>query len=338
MALDTAQIAAIANAYIVPDVRQQWKDFDALLTYLLDMQGKAKKIMGGSNDFKIPVVMSKRDAIGPYSGYDVTDVTPNIQLRHGTLAWKFYYTNMVVSDEELTKTENAEAAKGLLDLLKENALFTLRDEIGTDLYNTGADALRINGLRQIVDSADSYAGLSPATYADWASIEDGATTEVSLYSIADNYAQAMEGSESPDCMVTNKRTWLKIVSLLEENKRFGSGEVLSYGPSAAGSKEGKRYQGGNESVHKYVEFMGAKLFPDSYCPGSGPGTADNHLFGLWSPSLRFIIHKDYDFAIAKDKIRPINQFVTVIPMRFAGNLVCTKRNRHFKMTALDPAA
>lgn len=332
MALDTAQITAIANNYIVPDLKQQWKNFDALLTYLLDQGAKVKKLMGGSNDFKIPIIMHKRNAVDPYSGYDVVDVTPNIQVRNGSLAWKFYYTNISLSDQELTMTENAEAAKGLFDIHKENAIASLRDEIGTDLYNTGSDSLRINGLRQIVDSTSSYAGVDPATYADWASIEDSATNEVSLFGIGDNYVQAMSGAEAPDIMVTTKRVWWKIVSLLEEQKRYGTGEVLAYGPDAAGGKSDVG------PVHKYVEFMGAKLFPDDYCPGSGPGTADNHLFGLWSPALRFIIHKDHDFAVAKDKIRPINQFTTVIPIRFAGNLVCTKRKRHMKLSALDPSA
>lgn len=332
-ALDTTQIAAIANAYIVPDMRQQWKNFDALLSYLLDQQAKVKKVMGGSNDFKIPMVTAKASAKGTYTGYDSVDVTPNIQVRKGDLGWKFYFANMVISDQELLMTENAEASKGLFDALKENALASLRDELGTDLYNTGSDSLRINGLRQVVDATSSYAGIDPATsgFGDWAAIEDSTTSEVSPFNLADVYAQAMDAGENPDCIVSTKRVWVKLQAQLEEQKRFGSGEILSYGADAAGA--GKS----NDSVHKYIEFMGAKFFMDSYCPGTGPGTADNHLFMLWTPALRFIIHKDHDFAVAKDKIRPINQFVSIIPIRFAGNLVCTKRKRQAKMTVLDPA-
>lgn len=334
--LDTTQVAAIANAYIVPDLRNQWKNFDALLTYLLDQQAAVKKVMGGSNDFKIPVVMHKANATGVYTGYDALNVDPNIQVRKGDLGWKFYYANMVVSDQELMMTENHEAARGLFDALLQNAKDSLRDDLGTDLYNTGTDSLKINGLRQVVDSADSYAGIDPATYTDWKAIEDSATTEVSLFAIGDVYVQAMSGAEAPDCGVTTKRVWWKIVSLLEEQKRYGTGEILEYGPKAGG-KSGD-YRSSNEPVHKYVHFMGAKLFPDDYCPGSGPGTADNHLFWLWSPGLRFLIHKNADFKVAKDKIRPINQDLSIIPIRFAGNLVCTKRKRQAKMSTLDPAA
>ena len=332
MALDTTMIAALANAYIIPDVKNQWKNFDALLTYLLEQQGKVKQLLGGEESFKIPLLMHKRSVVDPYTGYDVQDLSPNVQVRHGTLNWKWYYTNMIVSDEELARCQNAETTKGLLDVLKANALDTLRDEIGTDLYNTGTDAMRLNGLRQIVDATDSYAGISPATYADWAAIEDSTTNEVSLAAIANNYVQAMSGAEAPDVLASTKRIWIKVVQLLEEQKRFGSGQMLSWGPDAAGGKSDK-----DSPAHKYVEFMGAKFFADDYCPGTAD-TADNHLFGLYTPALRFMIHKDYDFAIAKDKIRPVNQFVTVIPMRFAGNLVCLKRKRNFKMSALNNSA
>lgn len=332
-ALDTTQIAAISNQYIVPDLRQQWKNFDSLLTYLLDQQAKVKKLMGGSNDFKIPVVMSKNTTKGPFSGYDALSVDPVIQLRYGTLAWKFYYGNLSISDQELAMTENSEAAKGLFDALKENMMASMRDELGTDIYNLGTDSLRINGLRQIVDSTTSYAGLDPATYTDWASIEDPVTSEVSLSSIGFNHIKACSGAEAPDVMVTTKHVWFKIMTLLQEQVRYKGGEVLTYGADLASGKEGEGSPG-----HKYVEFMGAKLFMDDYCPGSVPGTADNHLFGLWSPALRFIIHKDWDFAVAKDKIRPINQNVTVVPIRFAGNLVATKRKRFYKMTGLDASA
>jgi hypothetical protein len=336
--LDTTQIAAMANPFIVPDLRQQWKAFDPLLTYLIDKQEKIKKVVGGSADFKIPMVMSKAIATGQYTGYDGLNIDPNIQIRKGDLGWKFYYANMVVSDQELMETENSEAARSLFDALLENAKMSLRDDVGTDLYGTGTDSLKITGLRAVCDNTNSYAGLSPVTYPNWAPITDTTTNEVTLFNLLDLYAQTFSGGEAPDISVTTPRVWIKIVSLLLSQKRYGTGEILEYGPSAATSSGSATGPGDNDAIHKYVVFMGTKLFPDEYCPGSGPGSSNNHLFFLWSPALRFLIHKNANFTVQEKKIRPINQDLSIVPIRFAGQLICTKRRRQCMATALDPAA
>ena len=317
MALET-QLASIGTDYIKPMLVNNWADGSPLLK-----RWKAKgNVIESGNSLRFPITYTSVGNATWYTGTQEIPAEEGDEITSVVFAWKQLGGQVVYHGTELLKLDGDTAKVNLVKAKAQNVVETVSDMLATELFNVGTNALRIDGLRLMTDSTGTYpnsGGIATADFGGWAATEDTSTNTLTRYALEDIMLDSAPsgGDEYPTVLVMNAPNFAKVKSLVTPQERWESNDNIKIG-------------------FRSMTFNGVPIIVDSHSPGSGTGSTDNWIFGLNEKYVHFYINKHENFKFGPT-LEPITQNAKAQKYLFAGNLVCTRRDRQFSMQAINPA-
>lgn len=236
----------------------------------------------------------------------------------GQVNWGFYRAvTMLYWDE---KVKNAGAAK-VFDLAADR-MQELRDEMIDLLCNALLSSTSAPGnydlwpINYIIDSANTYAGISVSDAANWASTEDSSTTTMTLFgsgSLTYAVAQATLGIYKPTLHLTTRNLYAKYMSLLTPNQIYQDTETAAMGFSN-------------------VLLIDAPVVGDAYLPAAMWLGIDMDAFEVRTDGsgTNGIDLTDWIDLTPVGYINSAGKVAT-----FVGQVICRRRKTSFKYSALD---
>jgi len=281
MPLTWDQISSITEKKFLPKMVDNIFDSNATLKYLMQ---KSKDIQDGGTSIIMPLLYATNAASGWYNGADVLDVADNEQFTGAEYNWKQHHVSITITRRE--ELRNA-GSSGKLKLVAEKmaaAEKTAKDAFGTAVYNTGADADAIAGLRQICSITNTVGGISQTDYAWWQAQVDSTTTTLNIPAMQTLFNLCSIDNDSPDLISVTRANYNRYYNLLQPQQRFMDSEMAKGGFSS-------------------LMFNGVPVTTDAKVPANG-------LFMLNSKYLKLIFHKDENFRF-EPFAKPINQNIKV---------------------------
>ena len=236
----------------------------------------------------------------------------------GNLDWKYYVGQSMIQWDERVKNTGKPQIINLMADKTEEMRQDMFNKFQTDLYATTQASKSFSGLDEIVDSGDTYAGISTTDATEWVAIEDTSTTKLVLYGTAGSFAhrmnQATFGPDKPDLVITTRDLFNKFESLIEPQLRYESGAMGKLGFTA-------------------LKYHGAEIVSDYAC-------TDLYMYGLCTKYFEFRVHSDFNFKTDKwDDLKQAGFPQALVKLVFwTGNLCCKMRKVNLKYSALDYTA
>ena len=318
MSFDLNEANAVVTQFIfkeIPDGLQKAN----YLWYLLAT--KNKEYIDGGKFIQFAIKALANQSQGFINGStDVIDMNVNQQLVYGTLNWKYHYSNVSITLDDLTKTSDTpRAIKSLLEAKKQMGKADAIRQLSAAVHNSSTvNPKSFDGLVDAISSG-AYAGLTPGDFTDnaYLPIVDTATTVVSYSNIAPMITRLRARAQNAggasvngkvDLMLSNDAVYQAFMNSQQGNQRFVEVSDLAAG-----------FEG--------VKVNGVSWFVDSNAAGSGDGvTADNYLYVLTSDTLRMAYKYGLDNKSPLDGVVRIpNQPINGTQAFFAGNLVVDNR-------------
>tara|TARA_R110002020_G_scaffold205785_1_gene410485 strand:- start:7026 stop:8036 length:1011 start_codon:yes stop_codon:yes gene_type:complete len=335
MALSADQLneaMSVATEAVRSEIPDQFGKANALFAKL-SKKPNLEYISGGSK-IKQPVEIAENGSQGFYDGgFGVLDTSANQQLSFAEFDFKYFYHNVSFTLSDFTKTDNtANAVKSLIVAKIEGAKNAATRSLSSAMYADGTtDVNSLTGLKAITAaSGTAYGGITNTDLDDsstWLSEIDSATNTIN-YANLNGMVRTLIGkgqrfgneigSFSPDMMISNSFVQGAFLASQQSNQRFIDSDNLEAG--FAGCKY--------NNIDWYI---------DEFCDGSGSGTADNHLYVLSTPSLKFCYKYGFEGKNAPMDLntRIPNQAVQTNQSFLVGNLVCTSRRVNGVFTVLQ---
>lgn len=304
-----AQMTAIAEQAYLPGLPDNIYNSNPLF-FKLKQSGNIVLLDGGRKIVQ-PLQYAKISKGGSYADGAALDITPNDIITDAEVDWKYYYVPVSVTRGDELKNMGKHQIVDLVDALMKNAKLRLEDLLGTGIFSDASTSTDINGLRQAVDSATTYAGIAVADFAGWASQEDSTTAAVTIAALRDMRGKLTIGADKPDIIVTTQYVYDDLYNLLQPQQRFVQSNNAKQMASAG---------------FDTLEFEGIPVVVDSHCPSQ-------QLYMLNSRYIKLCVHKNENFRFTGFK-EPIDQNAKVGEFYWAGNLIVTNRRMHGKFTAL----
>lgn len=315
MALTITEANAVSTKYFDGTLGVQVYDSSPLLSRL---KSKNKVSLDGGTQIQFPVRYKESGTAQAVTARQQLAYTQVETRTGGVVDYAHYANHALLSWDE--REANSGSAK-IINLMKdkyqelEEDLF---EKMADDLHATTAVTNGFTPIDDIIDSADTYAGIAVADAAAWAGIEDTTTTRLTLYGSTGALATVMNnatlGSKKPDLILTTRNLFSKLESLVEPQKRYEDVEMAKIG-------------------FVNVTFHGATAVADAHCQTT-------YLYGLCTDEWELRVHKDYNFKSTDwrelDQVGFPNALVKVVT--FAGNILCRNRRVNFKYSALDYTA
>lgn len=311
MALTITEANAVQSKYFDKQLSQIAYEKSPFF-YALKKMGNV--VLDGGNQLQWPV---------RYKEYDRAKfVDPDKQIHYQTkntrtgavLDWKYMIVDGLITWEERVKNSGKSQ---IVNLLSDKT-----NEIMEDMYEVFADAIfattqetdKISSLETIIDSSDTYGGISPTDATLWAAQEDSTTTELVLYgqnSLSYLINLATFGDHTVDCHFTTRDLLSKFESLVEPQMRYQKTEL-------------------GDAGFRSVAFHGKPVVSDVHC-------ADNRWYGICKKDWEIRYHPDYNFVKTpwKELFQAGHPHHMAKTCTWAGEVVCRNRRTNFKFTALD---
>jgi len=276
MALTTAQLqeaGAVAVQYIndaIPDLLQQMNPL------YKKMYERKKHIPEGATYLQFPVAYADNQAQGAISGdgSEQISLNQNQMLTFAQLQWKYYYSNVSISEQDLVQGGDSKTAiKSLVKAKVAQGKNSFVRLMSADLFGSGlSNTKKIDGFTDIFGpSGTAYAGLNNTDVPNWFPLEDTTTQAINFSTINTMFQQLMirsgqfpvDGLDSQmnvDYMVSNWYVREQYMASEQIKQRYIDVKKL-------------------ESGFDGIKFNGAEWHIDANSPGSYDGsTADNKLY------------------------------------------------------------
>lgn len=220
--------------------------------------------------------------------------------------------SLIVSWEE--EREVAGKDHAMYDLIahkRKNLLSSVLDAQATDLMAATQVATKISSLVPTILSTGAVGGLNASTDADWASTvtASGSFASQGMSDMLTTYGTIVNNGAEPDVIITTLAVNNFYHLAVDPDVRY------AYTPDM---KAGRGFRG--------LEFMGANIVHDAKTTsGVMYFITSEHLFLSVDPAgnYTFMPFENMPLQLAK-----ISKFV------FRGNLICTRRKSHGKMTGI----
>lgn len=184
---------------------------------------------------------------------------------------------------------------------------TLKDNLGTAVFNTGTDSKAIIGLRLGIDSAGTYGGIDRSTYSWWGSDEDSTTTTLTMAAMNASFGDVSVGNDQPSVIITTQDLYDSFLALLQPTQRFVDEKTADAG-------------------FTNVMYRSIPVIVDSHCPA-------NHMFMINENYLTLYYHPKDNFRF-EGFIKPTDQAVATAKVFWAGQMCISNCRMQAKLTAL----
>lgn len=304
MALSLDQISAITQKKFIPKLVDNIFDSNPLLQRA---QKKFYEKATGGTSIVVPLNYAISAAGEWYSGADTLSLTDTDVITGAEYQWKQIHEPITISRLDELKNSGDAAVLKFVKQKTQIAEKSIKDKMGTALYNSGTNAKALHGLRHVVSASNTVGGISQSTYSWWAAQVDSSTTTVSISAMNSRDQACTIGNDGPSVILTTRTLYNSYYGLLQPQQRFMDSETAKGGFTA-------------------LMFNGKPVIVDSHCPAS-------HMFFLNEEYLHLFYHPDEDFRFEEFQ-KPLNQNIKVAKIYWAGNFGSSNIRMQGLMSAL----
>jgi len=289
-----------------------------IFLFMMRRRGNLLREDGGT-DIVLPLEYAE-GVFQRYSGGQVLDVSGADVLTSATANWMQAAALATFSGRE--RRINASGKTRVVNFVTakvKNAIKTLENNIGDDLYSDGSASNQIGGLQHLVPddptASSTVLGINQSTNTWWRSkIVDLSTESITISKSTIRqamillYLRTSRGNDHPDLVLAGDTYGGYYEESLQDLQRFSDTKMA-------------------EAGFETLKFKGASVFFDSRSTLSA-----TRMYFLNTEYMKFVTHKDADFEVG-DTLKPSNQDAETVPIWFMGNLVCTNRSLQGVMIA-----
>lgn len=299
------------NVYAEKMLQDQLFQADPLFA-LLYAKGRKEKYLKGGQYIEVPLMYGKNNTGMSYSGLEVLDTSTTEGLGNALFPWRQYNIAIAVANDDLLKNTGDAAVIDLLKAKIEQAKLSMMDDLTDMLYSdgTGNNSKDLMGLKAIVGSADTLAGIDASTYTWWASQVNSTSTAVATDWMrtmvndcrGSGATASVQGASvgRVDVIVTTQTLFEAYEALVEPTLRTADTKLGSLGFDA-------------------LKFKGAEITWSDKCPSG-------YMYFLSTDFMGLKCHPERDFK-STPFMQPHNQDGRVAHIQFMGNLITTNRRR-----------
>lgn len=326
MSLTYEELESITNDYFMVDngaAVDIYFDTSFLLNYLLKQQKGIWERPDGGEKIRIPLEYDGQEA-GFYSRGATISSDDRESVNAAYFDWKHAYGNATVYRIDTLKNAGDYAKIQLITQRVSGAQKSLTKLLADSIYDTaGGSSERLTGLLACCNETSTlaYGGIAEddLVAADGTKPWEGKVTTTSeavslavLQTLVTS-AHVRDGKYGDPNLITMTRTLFnKVKTILQAQQRF----VKSEDTAKAG------FVG--------VEFEGASLFPDDYCPSG-------YAFAINTQHYGFAVHQNGLFKRSKWAKIPDSAEDKSLKIYFDGNAVCNNRKAHAAHSNLTTA-
>lgn len=304
MALTWDQVSGITEKKFLPKLYDNVFDSNPLVKRLKE---KAYQKLPGGTSIMVPLNYAQTTASGWYTGADSLDTSDNEAITAAEYTWKQLYANVVITRLDELKN-SGDAAK--IDLAKSKmqiAEKSMKDQLGTAVYNAGTTVNAPIGLQAIVNTSSTIGGISQTSYSWWQAQLDSTTSTFSISALQTLHTACTVDSDAPTVIMSTRANYNRYYGQLQPQQRFMDSESA---------------KGGFQSLM----FNGIPFLPDSHCP-------TNNIFLLNENYLHLFAHKEEDMRFSGFQ-KPENQNLRLGQIFWMGALGSSNNRLHGRLSAV----
>lgn len=331
MANPFTMLDTVTREDIIPEVEDAFFNTSVLLKRLQ----KRKKYVEGGAVIQQPIQYASNPDAGAWGGgYGTLPLSQYDVLTKASFKWAYYQVPISYAETDRIKNMGKAEVVDLAESIADNALQSLRDTLGKDLYKDGSNNAggfkTIDGLSAVLTyngnpSPGAYGGISRASSSGtqssftgnawWngttAAINAGSTnfwvgnfvisnasTTLDLNKVNQMYTALMVADDAPDLIVTSPALFAKFWQLIQANERIPGGEETGL------------------AGFKYIMLNGTPVVPDSNIDDPGKIYFLNTKYLFWRPS------RVSDFVNSGIR-KPSRMRVAVSYIFWDGNMTCS---------------
>lgn len=282
----------------------------------LRMKGNTDPVDGGVNILE-NLEYAENSTFQWYSGLETLNVSASDVLTSAPFAWKQANANVVISGLEQLQNAGKEKMHDLLKARIRNAERTMRNQIGSALFNSNTESggKAIGGLQHLVadlPTSGVVGGVDAGNetwwrnqYYDFSAQTITASASTITAAMNDIFINTTRNGETVDYFVGGSTYFEYYLSSLQANQRFT--DDGNTGPKAGAGFKSLKFWGG-----------AADVFFDANCAGT-------RMYALNTDYVKYRPHKSRNFVTLPDKVS-VNQDAIVVPMLWAGNMTISNRS------------
>lgn len=319
-AIGTNVVTSISRRYILPEITDNIYRSNVVFFRLHQAN---KKLIRGGTQIEAPLMYSRFGNGGPYSGFDLIDVSPNDTIKNAAWDWKQHAVVVSVDGLTLIKTDSPEAVANFIQLYFAQAEMEMAENLGVGIWSAGTDVKDIDGLGAAVDDggvAASYGGITRSSNTWWNSQDDSTTGTLSLSALNSMHGSCTEGGRHPTLIASRREQYNRFWNLNVINQEFPV--------QPSGHDEQLASAGFTNQL-----FNGVPWVVDNHV-FDGPNTSNSSIVFLNEDYINLAVSPRADFFLEPFQ-SPVNQDAMVAKMLWAGNLVVTNCARQGKLSNIS---
>lgn len=274
------------------------------LFILLDRDDRI--VMDGGVDVREPLLMSP-EPFTWYNGFQPINITPVDPVQQLILPWTFGATGTTIDGPAIAVNGGEPRVLSLVETRMKNAALTIRDNLGTGLFNSGAVTNAITGLGAAINTGNTYGGINRATASWWNSTVYSTSAEPTFTIIQQKLiGPATQGNTMPDIGMTTQNIWNKLWAQALPQQRFDGGDEITVG-------------------WPFLKMGRMRIYVDSHCPAG-------YFYALNTEFMKLFVLEGYDFE-PTDWLPSVGQDAHTCRIHWAGNLLVNNARFHSVGTA-----
>jgi len=304
MAVPYDEISSTTRKFYIPKMVDNIFNSNALFQR---SKGKWYQSVEGGSSIMCPVLYATTTASAWYSGEETLDIAANDQETSAEFNWKQIHASLSIKRIDELKNSGASQVIDFVKSKVQAAEKTIKDNMGTALFNAGTDAKAIVGLRSIVNTGRTYGGINSSTYSWWDAQVDSSTTTLSLTKMQALYGDCTIDNDKPTVAITTQDIYDDYYGQLQPQQRFQDDSTAKGG-------------------FMNLMFNGIPIIVDSHCPSGD-------LYFLNENYLSLKYHPKENFRFEPFQ-KPINQNVAVAHIYWTGAFTCSNPRMQGVLTAI----
>lgn len=316
----TNTLTSLSRTLVIPEITDTF--YGSNVVFFRANNSWRKTVTGGTQ-VEVPWMYADFVNGGPFTGYQVFDLSPNDTIKNGALDWSFYYKPVTIDLPTIVKANHPDAIANLVGVQFEQASMSMCDDVGTDLWGDGTGSnTPLVGLKASIDDggvAASYAGLTRSSNTWLNSTDDSSTATLTIPSLQSNFGSAKEGGRAPTLISSRTDQYNRYLALVQANMRH----VVN----AGGHDEQLASAGFTNALFNNVPWV------DDTKTFDGPNASNSAIVMMNEDYLELLVLSGLDFYM-EDFMRPADQAAYTTQIIWGGQVINKNPARNSKMTAL----